>query len=241
MRNKLVFFILFSLWTTVLLLSSPVYATTERVKIIQTYGEAEITAQPDLAKISISIITKNQLASKAVEENAQLANTVLKTLLDFGLTEEEMKTSSYRLHSYREWVKVGPQTEEEQIYYQATNEILIQTIQLDTVGNIIDLAVNAGANSINYINFELRDPQKFMLQALTAATTQAQSKAEAIAKGAGVIIKQLYSIKEERTFYAPYRFQDTVLQAEMARSVPPTPITPDSVVIRATVIAEFSF
>lgn len=241
MKIKIPFLIIFFLLAITLLLNNTGYANTERQKIIQTYGEAEITAQPDLAKISISIITRNQLASEAARENAKLANTVLKALLDSGLNEEEIKTSSYRLKSYYKWVKNELDKEQEQIYYQATNEILIKTTKLDSVGNIIDLAIEAGANSINYINFELRDPQKFMLEALTAAAGQAQSKAEAIAKGAGVTIKQLLSIKEEKTTYTPFHYQDTILSEEIVKSAAPTPIAFDSVIIRAKIRAEFSF
>jgi uncharacterized protein YggE len=50
------------------------------------------------------------------------------------------------------------------------------------VGEIIDLAVKAGGNSINFINFELENPQGLQLQALKAATEQAELKAGAIAR-----------------------------------------------------------
>ncbi|MBP8718125.1 MAG: SIMPL domain-containing protein [Candidatus Atribacteria bacterium] len=216
------------------------YAADERQKIIQTYGEAELTAPPDLAKISLSIETRSSSANKAVEENARLANRVLQALLNYGLREDNIKTSSYRLYSYREGQKTDSETEQEQIYYQATNEMLISTTQLDTVGEIIDLAVKAGANNINYINFELSDPQELMFQALTMATKQAGRKAEAIAEGVGVTIQQLYSIREERTFYTPSRSENTMLTREMAASAP-TPISPEAVIVRASVIAEFSF
>ena len=62
------------------------------------------------------------------------------------------------------------------IYYQAYNEILIETTQLEAVGTLIDLAVKAGANNINYINFELQESHQLVLQALKMATRQAQGK-----------------------------------------------------------------
>ncbi|HBY56911.1 MAG TPA: hypothetical protein DEG96_03495 [Candidatus Atribacteria bacterium] len=219
------------------------YAANENEgqKIIQTYGEAELTASADLAKISLAIETRSSSANEAVEENAQLANRVLVALLNYGLPEDNIKTSSYRLYSYREAQKADSETEQEQVYYQATNEMLISTIQLDTVGEIIDLAVKAGANNINYINFELSDPQELMFQALKMATEQARRKAEAIAEGAGETIQQLFSIREERTSYTPFRLEDTMLKREMAVSRAPTPISPEAVLVRASVMAEFSF
>ncbi len=237
------FFILFVVITVIF--SYPVnittsYAASEGQKIIQTYGEAELTAPPDLAKISLSIETRSNSANKAVEENARLANRVLQALLNYGLREDNIKTSSYRLYSYREGQKTDSETEQEQIYYQATNEMLISITQLDTVGEIIDLAVKAGANNINYINFELSAPQELMFQALKMATEQARRKAEAIAEGASVTIQQLYNIREERTSYTPSRLEDTMLKREMVASAP-TPISPEAVIVRASVIAEFSF
>jgi uncharacterized protein YggE len=241
MSIKKMYYIFCYLVVITLFFNIAVCAAVEEQRTIQTYGEAEITAQPDLVKISISIETHSKSANEAAEENARLANSVLKELYEFGLLEENIKTSSYRLNSYRKWEKEDSQNEQEQVYFQAVNEIIIQTIQLDKAGNIIDLAVKAGANNINYINFELKDPTALMLQTLTMATEHARQKADAIARGAGLTIKQLFNVREERTSYAPYRSQNTMLSREMVLGTAPTPISPDEVIIRATVVAEFTF
>lgn len=239
--------ILFTITLIIAVLSSgyignqTAYGFTETKRLIQTFGEAEGTAQPDFVRIGLAIETRSSSAEEAVKENAGLANSVREALLDFGLAEENLKTGSYRLYSYREWQRERPDIEEEQIYYQATNEIIVSTTQLDTVGEIIDLAVKSGANNINYINFELEDPQYLMMQALSLATKQAYRKAEAIADAAGEKIVKLHSVREERTAYTPFRIQDNLLQREMAANAGTTPVSPDKITIRATVMAEFSF
>lgn len=238
---KNTFLVLFGLLVITIFLCGALFAVAAEQKIIQTYGEAELSAQPDLAKISLSIETRDQSAKVAAEENARLTNSVLKALLGYGLADDEIKTSSYRLNSYRDWQKEGSTAEKEVIYYLVVNEIVLSVSRLDEVGKLIDLAVQAGTNNINYINFELIDPQELMLQALTMATRQAQQKAEAIAQGAGLKISELYGIREERTTYAPYRAQEVMLSRTMDYGSAPTPISPDAVIVRATVIAEFSF
>ena len=209
------------------------------LKVIQTYGEAEVKAEPDLARISIAIETRSDSAEKAVEENARLANVVFEALQGFGLVEDEIKTGSYRLYSYREWFDERP-AGEVFIYYQAVNEVVVSTSRIGEVGEIIDLAVKAGANSINFINFELENPQELQLQALKAATEQAELKAGAIAESVGEKISGLYRIQEERTDYTPYVVRQDMAMEEMAMGAP-TPIAPDEVVVRAMVTAEFSF
>jgi len=239
MKNVLISFTLVLILTVLLsgyVGNQTAYGSSDLQRIIQTYGEAELTAQPDLARIGLAIETRSRLAKDSVKENARLANAVREALLDFGLSEENLKTGSYRLYSYREWQKESPDIEEEQIYYQVTNEIIVSTTQLDVVGEIIDLAVRAGANNINYINFELKDPQDLMMQALKMATEQASRKANAIAEGAGETIAKLHSVREERTTYTPFRFQENVLQREVAADVGATPIAPDEVTVRAAPI-----
>ena len=80
-----------------------------------------------------------------------------------------------------------------------------------------------------------------MMKALKMATQQAEKKAEAITRGAGVGIKQLYSVREEKTNYIPFRLQDSLLQREMLASSSPTPIAPDEVTVKAIVMAEYIF
>ncbi|OPL09066.1 MAG: hypothetical protein AVO34_13850 [Firmicutes bacterium ML8_F2] len=210
----------------------------ESARVIQTVGEAELKAPPDLATISLAIETRSNSASDAVEENAMLANAVHEALLKYGLSEDDIKTGSYSLYSYRDWYEERPMGGTEIITYQVTNEIIIKTGSLDAVGEIIDLAVKAGANNIKYVNFELKDPQDLLMQALGAATVQAQRKAEAIAESTGDTITGLQRIREERTDYLPFRHEDMILQEDLGMGMA-TPIIPDDVVVRATVIAEY--
>ena len=213
--------------------------TSEAPQIIQTYGEAEVKADPDLARISLAVETRSNMAEKAVDENARLANAVIEALKRFGLSDDEIKTGSYQLYSYREWFEGRPDREAV-ITYQVTNEVVVTTGRLDEVGEMIDLAVKAGANNINYINFELENPQELQMQALGLATEQAARKAEAIAESAGEKISNLYRIKEERTTYMPYVYRGEMAMEDMDM-VAPTPIMPGEVVVRALVTAEFAF
>lgn len=238
-KNKLVFIAL-ALAVAVLVsgCGTVVSNSAETPRVIQAYGEAELTAAPDLARISLVIETRSSSAVDAVEENARLANAVRDSLLAFGLTEADLKTGSYNLYSYREWYEGLPFGEEAPMIYNATNEIVVTTKQLESVGEIIDLGVKAGANNVYYINFELEDPQDLMMEALGLAAGQARQKADAIAGGTGDTISGLQTIREERTDFMPYRYSDMAAQEGLGMGAP-TPISPGDVTIRAAVVAEF--
>jgi len=229
------------------------------VRFIQTHGEAEISAEPDIAEISVGVVTRSYSAEEAARDNAELAGTVFEALLDYGLQEDDLRTGTYRLRSQRvrpdqrppaeqrppveepAVERERPGVEEEVIYYEATNEVIISTSRLDDVGEIIDTAIGAGANHVNYVNFDLEDPQELKMQALGAATEQALQKAEVIAESAGESINRLHSIEEERTDYTPFRMREEMLEAPVAEDAAPTPIEPDEVTVRAAVTAKFTF
>src|SRR5690606_2700453 len=115
-----------------------------------------------------------------------------------------LKTSGYRLSSYEQ--QVDPQNREKYMtIYRAYNELTVTVHDLDTVGNVVDIVLKAGANRILSIRFELKDEEALKLQALQNAATQANAKAVAIAQSAGVTIKGIKVIQEEMSGYSPYR------------------------------------
>ncbi|MGI5882365.1 MAG: SIMPL domain-containing protein [Dethiobacteria bacterium] len=216
-------------------------SASDQFDIIGVYGEAEILAEPDSAKVILAVETTHETAKKAVEENARLTNAVLDALVQLGLDKEQCKTSSYQLNSF---TQTDPKNKEKYITkYQAYNELNVSLSNLDEVGNVIDTAVAAGANRVLSVYFERKDADNLKLMALQNATQQAKAKAEAIAAGAGITIKGVKVIYEEMTGYTPYRadmnenFQVMKAVADMA----PTPMLPDDVKVTARVKVDYFF
>ena len=207
---------------------------------IKVSGEAAISAEPDQASVVLAVETQEETANKAVEENARLVDQVLEALIEYGLEEEQMETGSYRVHSYRDQSPARNETEEVRITYRAYNQVNLTLDNLHEVGKMIDLAITAGANQVQSLHFEVRDPQELNLQALQKATEQARSKGDAIARGAGVNIKGIKSITEERTSYAPYR-SEVAMEDTAEEAAPTTPIIPGEVEVNATVVVEYIF
>ena len=71
---------------------------------------------------------------------------------------------------------------------------------MDMVGTIIDIAFEAGANTLNDIVFSASDTEEASAQALTAAVKDARSKAEIMAAAAGLKITGIESITESYSY-----------------------------------------
>lgn len=215
--------------------------STGQEKLIRVFGEAEFAASPDHAHLVLGVETQEEKAEEAVSENARLMHEVIAALEKMGLKDDQMETGAYQLRSIRETPQPDrSQTDEYKITYRASNTINITLKDdLKNTGAVIDTAVQAGANQVHSLRFELYDSEKLNLQALQAATEQAGAKAKSIAEGAGISIKGIKSISEEMSSYTPYRasLMDDVMEAGRE----PTPVVPGDVKVQARVAVEYYF
>ena len=104
--------------------------------------------------------------------------------------------------------------------FVASNSVQVVIHDLSTVGSVIDAAVEAGADSVNDIRFQLANPNEVRTDALHQAVTGARTKADALAEAAGARVVGVVTIDEQN-------LQEPVYRAALAASVP-TPIVPPS-------------
>jgi len=196
---------------------------SDNPKTISLTGSGSASAQADQASISLGVETINESAERAIRENAELMTGVINAIKALGVAEDDIVTTSYSVYAQYDW------TEEGRIFigYSVTNMVQVTVKDLDIVGNVIDAAVDNGANQINDIFFELSDAKREELKAKAyiAALTDAQEKADIVAETLGLTITGIYSVTEGS--YTPvrsynYGYAEAALDI---RGYPSTPIT----------------
>lgn len=213
-------------------------ADSEKGGLLQVYGEAELFADPDKATIVLGVETQDKTAQTAVQENAKIAEQVIEALKELGLEEDQITTGSYRVHGQRQPIDSPREKNEYEIVYRVFNELNIEMTRLDQVGSVIDHAVEAGANHVQSVNFEISDPEDLKLQALQQSIKTARTKAEAMAESAGVQLVGIKKITEDQARYSPYIATfDREMIPDQARAE--TPIMPGEVSVEARVTMEF--
>jgi uncharacterized protein YggE len=74
----------------------------------------------------------------------------------------------------------------------AGNSLEVRVDPLDKAGEVIDAAIEAGANRTNQLSFELRDPDAAQLEALAAAMERARAQARVLAAADGKEVGRIY-------------------------------------------------
>lgn len=161
-------------------------------KLVTVSGEGKIVVTPDLAHINIGVQTKNKDAAIAQQENAKLMEAVIAAIKAKGIKAEDIKTTGYSLYQTYDYYadKQGDP------YYLANNSVNVKVNDIKVVGSIIDTATKAGANSINSIQFTVKDDSKYYQEALKLAMNNAKGKATAIMSTFSKVPGVPYSVSE---------------------------------------------
>ncbi len=199
---------------------------------VQATGEVEVA--PDLATIDIAVETQADEAREATAENARRTEKLLEALLNMEVPEDAVETRHFSVQPvYRRHRSDAPPEIEG---YKAVNMLLVRLDDLGRVGAVIDGAIEAGADRVARLQFELSDPLSARREALATAIGNARSDAQAIASALDV---DLGPVLDASTIDHQPSFP-VVRMAVQADARPETPITPGPQTVTATVRLVYS-
>ena len=208
---------------------------------IVVQGSTEFDVAPDLAKIRFRIETMSLTAQDAQIRNREIGANVKAALTQAGVRANEIETVDYRIEKVQEWDYEKQRSIDKG--YRATNAFAVSIKDLEKVGSLLDVGIQAGATNVESISFELSDDKQreVKTEALRKATLNAKEKAGALADGAGVRLGKVLQLSETNYFVQPFYRSDVMMaKAEMGGApVPPTEISPQTVHISAQVSVSY--
>ena len=212
------------------------FAEQNETRTITVVGNGEIKASPDIAYINISIVTTSPKADEALKENADKTTNVLNKIKSIIGKDDTVKTSSYSLSPVYQYDKATRKSN--LTGYTATNELIVETRDLDKLGNLIDETTGMGANRINGPRFDITDRENYKRKALRVAIGDAKTTAKVVADAAGVELVQIIQITPSYTYPVPVHrgmMESKVMAADQAA----TPIEPGDLTVTANVTISY--
>lgn len=214
-------------------------ADPEDRSVIRVSGEAIVKGQPDRARIRFAVETEAETAREAGEANARLMDAVMEAVRELEARGLELSTSGYSLSPrYRSARADDPNRI---VGYTARNHLLVTVDDVDRAGRIIDTALDAGANRVAGLNFEIRDTEPYRREALRRAVDQARTEAEIMAEALGGRLGVALEVQGGAERPQP-RASDMQLRGmEMAMDAPTTPVEAGIQHVSARVQVHFRF
>ena len=194
---------------------------TQRTLSVSGTGTANLT--PDIAYINIGVHTEKPTATEAVSENNAQTQKVIKSLTDLGIDPKDIRTINFSIYPQD---KYDPQTNQPtgEKTYAVDNTVYVTVRDLNKLGDLLDTVVQAGANTVSSIQFDVADKDKALAPARDAAVKDANTKAQELASSAGVQLGDLISVSyQDVPVYPLYDSRAAVGAAAQAASVPIQP------------------
>jgi uncharacterized protein len=192
---------------------------------ITVIGEGTGSGAPDLAKVNLGVQVSDTDVKAATQKAADDMEAVLAALAAQGVAPADIKTSYYNLYVERPFSPEGATTEP---VYQVSNTLEVTIRELDNVTTILGAAIEAGANNINSVTFDISEQAPLHSEARKQAIDDARATAEELAQLNGVTLGDVVSVSEVVQAYPIFEAASMAVGGSVAG-----PITPGNVNITA--------
>jgi len=206
-------------------------------RTISVTGTGEITVAPTICRMTIGVTTDGKTAGEAQGANNTAAQAIAAALAGLKIKTSDIQTVGFNLYPLYDdrSVKSDYPTAPVVVGYRAAHRMQVTVRDLTKVGQVIDAAVKAGANTADDITYAVEETATLRQQALTLAVKQAKAKADAIAAAAGLAITEIKTIQEHYVDYGYYRAPYAYDKAMGMGEAVPMPVLPGEIMIRASV------
>jgi len=180
-------------------------------------GKGTIQVKPNIAVVSLGVVTENMDLNIALKENTAKMNKVIASLKNMGIAEKDIKTQNYNIGLNYDYI------EGKQVFkgYRVANILSVTIRDINAVGEVINTAVDNGANVVNNINFTVSNPSLYYREALNLAIKDSVEKAAVIEKSLSIVVNMTpVKILEETYGYSPVPTDGLLVKAAGPQFMP---------------------
>lgn len=204
---------------------------------LSVVGEGEVHATPDMAVLTLGVVTEAETARGALVANTEAMSQIASALREAGIESRDLQTSGFIIEpkfTQPRPVERGEAQAPEIVGYVVRNNLTVRIRNITQAGALLDQAVTLGSNYVNGLSFSVADPKPLEAEARRAAVADAREKAMLYAEAAGIALGPVVLIQEQEE-YGPRPMMDRAMAAEAAA----VPIEAGEITFRAQVRMEW--
>ena len=183
---------------------------TNQSDIFTVSGEGKVEVKPEIAYVRVGMESNGSSVGQVQTEIDGVMERVIGALEELGIDrEKEMETVSYSINPLFDWSSGRQRI----TGYSASTQLEIKVREIDRVNEVVDAAVESGANQVGGVSFDVEDREKIEEEARKEAVEQAKRKAEAAAKAAGFRLGRIVNYSESSNGVVPQPMYDRAMAA----------------------------
>ncbi len=182
------------------LLVSPARAQNVAAGITVT-GSGVVYGDPDMALLNVGVNVYGASVREALNEADSVMAAVKAAAVALGIAEADVRTTGLYVWRDDRYDEAGNVVSER---YSVRHSYQVVVRQVDSAGDVLSAVVDAGANSVDGIQFTFSDPAALARDARRLALDDARERAEQLAELSGVALGAPTMIVEGALAGVPY-------------------------------------
>ncbi len=217
--------------------ATPVAGAAAGIPTVSVSGHGEVNVPPDTASVNIGVDIIAQTLDEAQDQATAQATAVIEALEAAGIASEDIQTEYYSVNILRDYSENADPTLI--TGFEIINQLRVTVRDTDQLGELLDAAVSAGANSIYGVTFYVEDQTAATSEARVEAVANAREKAEELASAAGMTLGPVAAISEGAPPMLGPVYGMGRGGAEMAMDAAAVPVEPGSTTVAVDVTMTF--
>ncbi|MFW5888602.1 MAG: SIMPL domain-containing protein [Patescibacteria group bacterium] len=165
----------------------------EQRHTISFQGSGDVTATPDIARVTLGHSVTEENVADAQENNSEKINNVISKLKDdFGIEDKDVKTANYSIRPQYDYIEGERQLRG----YEVSQDVEVKIRDLDRIKDILGFAGEVELNQVGNLSFDIDDKEELKEQARQEAIEEARKKADSLTDTLGVNLGKIVNFSE---------------------------------------------
>ena len=208
-------------------------------RTVSVSGQGEVSAEPDIAHVTLGIEARRPTMAAARTEVSQTVDRVLALCKDLGIDSKRVNATRLQVHPDYVW---NEQTRRQVLNgYVVSRQVQVELRDLEQLGPLLERAVTAGVNQVGDPVLDSSKRQDLERQAMTLAVQDARLNAATLAEAAGVRLGAVRTLNAGSMPPVVPMYRAKMVMADAAAAPPPAEASyqPGEMKFSASVSAEY--
>jgi len=189
-------------------------------RTVNVSGQGEVSAEPDLARVTLGVQARRPTMAEARKEVAATVDRVLALCKDLKVDPKYVNATRVQVQPDYSWDERN--RKQVLLGYIVSREVQVELRDLEQLGPLIERAVTAGVNQVSDPALDSTQRKQLERQAMTLAVQDARLNAETLAQAAGVGLGAVRTMSASGAPPVMPMYRSKMVMADAA-AAPPAP------------------
>jgi uncharacterized protein YggE len=206
--------------TLALLVAVPTAMADEpRPRTVSVTGQAEVAAEPDMARVTLGVDSRKPTMAEARAEVTAVVDRVLALTRELKIDPKYVNATRLQVQPEYRWNEKD--RKRVLLGYAVTRQIEIELRDLEKLGTLLERAVDVGVNQVGDPMLDSSRRKELEREAMTKAVGDARLNADTLAAAAGVRVGTVRTLNGNASPPEVPLYRSKVMMAADAAASPP--------------------